>query len=855
MLTLALATQEVLARRGRNYRWQVSYRRRYWNVDTQEFLDEAAFTVLDRSEVKSVGETRDQLDRAGLNEWRSSNVSITLSNTDNKWSDKNPFGLFKADAVARLGYEPQLMEFKVDSFFVHDDGTESQPLTYFLGRASAFDQYPGDGTVQITIESNHILYKRTSADKVSISVPEEPLVGVVDGINKTFFTSLNGVGRVNITRIRPNASPLRPGIDIQISQLDIHNQPAKIEFTNAPTAVSSDAPRAQYERWLLDQKIEELVKKQGEASGIPRVEQDIQGVVFSQQVINTRLYTTQADWRAGATRQNIDTETTADQWTRAWFLLDDFSDGDFTANPTWTIQASPVGWSTSILGGALTARATKPMFGSEHRINVPFTKAYGTWAFSHLTEFVNGPGTDNQSRIRFIFNSPSSYYQLKFSFNPASINPTVTFESSSGVLASLGSVLNGAFHDWVITRSNTGEFKIYLKASGAPSFTLMATVTDNSITTSGFFEFSNENFPTGSTAVSNFSGRLLYIYWGPGLLDPTNVNVPAVNNSSALWQNVEIDGTAGLINWISAVTTANLAVGTSVIVETATAPEDPPGSGLPGTFEAFTAVGPSGQVLSTHQRFLRARIQLVTTPYPTFDTPTVLDSSVLWVTASTTIKLANFQSPKTAFQAVSELAEIAGYEWGVSTRTGRPFFRQRSDSRVPNYTVRLSSLKDFQRITDGVDRVFNIVRVTYGQYDRLVTPQTQLDPRPHSRDKYYDKPLNVTGGSILINPDADIATGLSRFYFERFKLPRRRFELVIDFAPHLELSDVVLMLIGDKLPNPPWFIGDTAEHLGDRSIHLYGEAQQSAYNILGKVLSLRHSKATMTTGLELEEIP
>jgi len=834
MLTLSQGTLEAQAKRRKVSRWAVSHRLRYWDVNAQAFTFIGAFTEIPRSDVAMLGITRDALDRGDINEFKSSNVTIELRNRRNEWSLQNPGGKFKADLTARLGYEQQLMEFKLEVFYELDDGSESAAITLFIGHASTWDFYPARGVVSVTLESKHVLLRRSNAENVSNPFVNQLLIATGDPL--VFVTSQGSIGRVSAVRI--SGAPQRLGADVQVSDLNVHNLPAKFTFLVPPSAT----PRADYIQWKRDQKIDQLVKDVAVAAGIPLTQQLVEPVVYTNRVINTKIYTTQADWDGGLTRTNIDPSTVAGQFNRRWNLVDDFSDLDFTANPVWTIDRNDSSRTTfSAATGALVLSQTGSAFGG---IYATLSKAYGSWRWN-ATSNGSAPGSSSVSRFYFIRNEAGEGYNLQIS-NGGTVRVRLVRVAASQIETEILDVAaaDTAAHEWRITRSSSGEFKVYRDG------TLMGTVTDNTFTTGTRFRVASS---TGSDVPTD-SLTLTFddLYWSEGI----DTGATTVTNATSLWESQFIDGTVDLGDWLSIVLSKTEPIGTSTLVETATADESFPGSGVPGVFDAYVAVGPAGQVQSIKRRFLKLRITLTSTAFPEFESPDILDATLTYITSTTTIRMANFLG-MTGFDAIQKLGEIANYEWGF-TRDGKLFFRPRSSATVIQYTIRLKNLQapHITRISDGIDRVFNEVRGTYGTHERLVNPTTQNDSRPTSVDRFGVHRLNIGGSQILVNPDADIATGLTISYYDRFRSPRRRFELIIDMAPQLELGDVILIQVADALPNPPWHIGDTSRWVGNTGIHLFGHEQQSAFDIKSRVLSVGHDPniGANLTRLELEEV-
>jgi len=820
---LALSVPTLVAQRGRSkiIRWKLSYRRRYWDTDTQAFKLEASATEIQRSQVAAVSPTRDQLDRAAINEFKTSNITIELRNETNEWSPRNPNGKFKPDLVARLGYEPQLMEFALDVFYELEDGTESAAIPLFVGRAVGFEAYPARKVAVVTVESKHILLERANAEAVSTTIVNEVMVGTVDGVNKDFFSAQTGVGRVNAVRLAGLTK--KQGVDYTVSQLSVFNQPVKITFTVAPTVLEG-SPRIDYLRWLQDQKIDDLVESLGSAAGLLASEMVVDPVIFPNQVLNKRVFTTKTDWDAGV-KTDVETDTSpGDVKIEGMRIFDDFNDGSY-------LDGSPRSWDVAFgaFGQWYISAGTLYHTGFfTNAIHTPSALAYGTWEIKMAL-------TANTGQMYFFFMNTSTDFQnptgysIRLSQSVVGQFLALNRLDGSGIDGTvLAQALNSddALHTIRITRSPSGEFKIYFDNSPTPLFT----VTDNTHVTSthlGMIGTSSVDKPFDDIRVS------------PGVLPaPQEVLFSSNIVTQAIDAGVGNPQAWGLLERIE-----SLPSGTSIAYETATSIDNI-------IYDPFVAVGAGGQIQSAIKRYLKTRT-LFSAPSGTAS-PVLSELVINWTTSTTLIKMANFLG-LTVLEAIKRLGEIANYEWGFS-RDGKLFFRARAYDPNPDLVVNLKNLKQFSRVTDGVDRVFNEIRATYGGSEKIVNPTTQNDSRPTSIDRYGTLRLSIGGGQILIDPDADIATGLAIGYFNLFKKPRPVFEIVIDFTPQLELADTLLLQVADAEPDPKWHVGDSSRFVGDTRIRLYGHEQQSAFDILGRVLSAGHDIGAMDTRLVLEEI-
>lgn len=837
MIAVDAAVPGVQALPAKVRRWKVSHRLRFWNIEAQAYSFTGAFVEIPREQVESIGPMHDSLDSTDINEFKSSNVTIELRNRDNEWSQDNPDGRFKPDATAKLGYEQQLMEFRVEVFYELADGTESSAITIFVGHATQFQFYPQKATAQVTLESRHVLLRRGDAEKVSNAFADKLLVATADPL--VFLTTELGVDRV--TGVRISGANQRPGIEVAISDLSTHNLPAKFTFTSPPAAT----PRADYRQWKRDQKIEQLVKDLGVQAGIPLTEQDVEPVAYSTRVVNTKLFTTQADWDGGLTVQNLDTTTFIGSIQRQWFRLDNFDDGDFTGNPAWTTFT---GFGGSIVIGTLDGSSAMQMVSPVSLAGVDahlsFSKTAGTWAFKMQWDGADGALQRVRVFIIATFNAPTIGQSTQVTgycleYRDGSVFFKKFTNDSGQVLGNVGTVLRnlgaipGVSTSWRISRDSAGEFKIYKNG------TLETSVTDTDHNSSQAFALQVNN---------NFGARFDDVYWSPGL----DTGTSTLSDATAIWESQAIDGTDSLFSWTKADILSIIPANTSLTVETATA------DAVGGPYDAYVAISADGFIQSVNRRFLKLRITFNTPAFPNFDTARITDAIVTFLSTTTSIRMANFLNIS-CFDGIRTLGEIANYEWGLS-RTGRLFFRPRQFKTVADYTVTMGItrgfLAQFSSISDGVDRVFNQVRAAYGAHDKLTDSNTRGDSRPHSIDRFGVKRLTIGGGSqILVDPDADIATGLATEYLTQFQLPRRRYDVKIPMIPQLELADTVCLRVADAVPDPPWHIGDTARALSATGPHrLFGARQQSAYNVLGRVLSVAHDVLADSTRLILEEI-
>jgi hypothetical protein len=219
---------------------------------------------------------------------------------------------------------------------------------------------------------------------------------------------------------------------------------------------------------------------------------------------------------------------------------DNFSDGDFTNNPTW-MPDNPGNW--VVENGQLKSNSTTP--GSTFYISTPSASSSSTqWEFT----------------IRLLFNTSSANYVDVFLI---ASQPDLTNNSVTGYFVRIGGtpdevslykvmsgsatiLINGqdgvtnassSFLRIKVIRNAANEFSLYYDASGGTNFILEGTIVDNSITSSSYFGIR----VTQST--SSFFGKHFFddFYVGDIITDTTPPEIQSVSVKSANQLEITFD--------------------------------------------------------------------------------------------------------------------------------------------------------------------------------------------------------------------------------------------------------------------------------------------------------------------------
>ena len=195
---------------------EVSYKRRVWDAAAKTYGWETNWTVIAQSDVQQISSVTAALDSDQLNEFKVSNLTLTLKNNRNVWREDNPFGKFARDAASpNFPYNPYWTKFRVRVGVPLPD-TTTEYATMFTGVATEFTFQSGD-MAQITVQGLESILIAANAEDVSTTVTEEN-AGTGNGSNKDFTTANPGVGIID--EVSLNGIEKQAGTDYDVSQLD-----------------------------------------------------------------------------------------------------------------------------------------------------------------------------------------------------------------------------------------------------------------------------------------------------------------------------------------------------------------------------------------------------------------------------------------------------------------------------------------------------------------------------------------------------------------------------------------------------------------------------------------------------------
>jgi len=806
MITLSEGILQAQKLSSTSVRRIVAYRRRYWDIGSQEFVHEPDWTVINEKAIRELGKTKEELDAVKLNEFRTGSLSIRLCNGANEWLERADYGVFLRDDNARLGYTAYRTMFKVSAVYQYADGTESEEVVLFTGYVSGMTSYAEDKTVQVSLDAPHILLDDADAENYSTAVTGE-ILGTGDGTTTEFLTAEKNVG--GIRRVTVGGVLKLPGIDYDIADTDTYDTQAKITFKSAPS--TGEAVACDYFCWHTSLPIHQAVSGLLDSMGFPADERDISEVLFPNRVYRKAAYT--------HTEDNVRYE--ADELpTKADPEWEEYENtGSYEAE----ISAD---WPADIGGGS---NALKIYASNTDASSLCWRRAVGAAgnavmaAFSAVSEYAN------QSVYLGIAHEADGANKAQILIG--------TDVGGSGIscMVKLGEITL-----WSGMAAPNTQYILYHKPGRVVAFVGGARVVNYTYTAGTAVD---PIIDFGAVTSGNTGSEPVYIGYVRHCGDygdlPADPVLPLVGTKVY----PTLDFSADIVAFGRQEETVSNWDGTASGYRTRTSADG-------SAWSAFAAIGSGGQINSPAARY--GQVEITRTSSDNGQSfPAVTVHALTYYTSRASLKMC-VCSDMTVLDAIAKLAELASYEYGF-TRTGRFFFRPRGTGTTPDITLSNRDIREISSIKDGIDAVYNKIKASYGEYSVTVLPDTLNLPEPNSCTRYGVRSLSISGG-FLLEDDADLATGAALQYFALCSRPRREMELSCRFMPQIEAGDIVRVNVTDTYPaHAVWHIGDTAAHLGQSDIGLWGDSQQTAFGFTGRVVEAAHDAGKMQTQLTLRE--
>jgi hypothetical protein len=215
---------------------------------------------------------------------------------------------------------------------------------------------------------------------------------------------------------------------------------------------------------------------------------------------------------------------------------EDFLDGDFTANPTWSGEVSKF----AVTNGELELKDAGAT-GNAYLLTASSVSQNAVWEFYHRYE--SNPSTSNRAEVYLMsdqsdLSGPLNGYYLRIGEQTGTTDKIVLFKrnganSTEILTTSDGSALNAATEVNVrirVTRDNLGNWEVFADKEGGTDFISLGSVNDN---TYNFSLFMGVQVKYSSTRNEGYYFFDDFVVTGEGVVDETAPELLQVNVLSA----------------------------------------------------------------------------------------------------------------------------------------------------------------------------------------------------------------------------------------------------------------------------------------------------------------------------------
>jgi len=781
MKTISDNLKNSLARKTPIYKKTVYLYKRFWNGGA--YVYDAPIDITD--EVKEYGDLLWKLDNEGFNVWNLSNTTLVLRNDRNQWLEGNTKGFFTANYLINQSK----IKIKVGAELA--DGS-IEDLYAFSGYISDSPNYDTENKKAIiTLISAMSALNKTSALDLTNTYTEE-VIGRFTGI--TFETKNKGVAEIVKVEKKDYYSgsiyyTLIPEREYSFSNLN--KKELRATITLVRELQGTEYVRATYKCWYYDKFIEEIIEEFITNIGI--TDYSISQILFN---LAVKIYNDQKTtyFLKTGEKSNVDIYSTDGQIRLGLPVFDDFSDGDITTNPTWT-EVGASSFFDSIYDRKYRFR------GDATEIYTSDNNTTGTWEIVYSAD--GGIYFTYQFIVKDNWYNSGQGYKLTIDQNSDEITLWKDASSIIGRKTSAG-ITGYDMHLIRITRDASGNFIVYLDDIS------IITGTENTYNTNYFYRL----ICNGST-IENFF-NINYMGYSDSVI-PAGQYVATGNFISEVF-----DCSENVTSYDQLFYDNSTPANTSITVETYSSDTSDFSTGNDAA--GWVAVSDYLVPQSALKRYIKFRFTLATTD----SAATPLISNIVFYYSSKQVKLEIASLSGSYLDMIKEFAKISNYEIAFDTND-KFYFRSRTSIAGSVLDIKGDdNLKELTNYSQGIERVYNIVTASIGNYTE--TSSAEDDSVPNSVTKYGKRCYDISS-SLMITDNMNISLGIAPTILAYTKTPRKRCDIETQFLPQLELGDKITLFYEEPTALRLWKWGDTDVVYGQADIEYYNnEVLQNRYN-------------------------
>ena len=741
-LTYALNSQEPI------YTKKFLLYTRTWQADTQTYTFAAAQDItkyiLETSKIKW------KLDNEGYSVWNNSVLNITLSNTNNYFSQNN---FFWGGAKIEVYISAKTAN--------NADNEEIKIFRGFILSGPVYDQE--NRALTLTLNGELALLETYSAGQLTQSNTLENLTPSQDNPTKIFYTQNNAVCEINAVYQgatadgAENATLLKAFNDYKISGLEQYNAPAQITL-NIDLPVT-DSLWCSYRYYYTNKTCEWVASKIADICGASS--RQIDPVFYSSSIEASYACPTYNEFSEGTltdveisnnTLQLEDNFLTDTNYE--WTILETPSNATITTTPS----------SILVIGPALSGQAV---------VRAPATQAYGTWEAE-----VSVAALDDSYQFNYFISSTDSLtstngYCLAFDYYD-----NYAFFDLYRLDNGQKTLLNEWYYPfnyiserlrYRITRAQDGTFKIWVKSISPTESVWYAvigtTIQDNTYTTSAYQFFQMVGY--GGNNVYNYQTSPL-IASGSGTLKPYGNYISPVIRGGNTFQN-----------WGTFEYQQTLNSGSGTFYMRFKDEDDI-------TWSAWESVT-NNQSITSAKNCAQIKWQAQSNTEQT-QSPVLNSFRLTWEITGVNIATISTKN-MSCLQVMKELAALSGYQIGFDSN-GKFLFLNRALNDSACLTLTAQDIISLESLNLGTSKLYTSVKVKFGDFEYQITPFTLGETRPNIIDKYGSKEFTLNS-AFLPAQNANLARAAAPDIYSHACKEKQRAALICKFLPQIELGDIL----------------------------------------------------------------